>query len=75
MGALPKRRISTRRKGKRRRAIKLNVPKTITCANCGQLRKSHQTCPSCGYYKGKEVFKIKVKKEKKSAKDKEKQSS
>ncbi len=68
MGALPKRKISKRRKGKRRAAIKLEVPNLVTCANCGQLKKPHQTCLSCGYYKGKEVIKIKIKKGKKKEK-------
>ncbi|MBU3957064.1 50S ribosomal protein L32 [Patescibacteria group bacterium] len=68
MGALPKRRISTGRKGRRRTAIRLRVPKLVACPNCGQLKKSHQVCPLCGYYKGKEVVKIKIKKGKKSTK-------
>ncbi len=68
MGALPKRRISTGRKGRRRTAIKLKLPGLVACANCGQPKKSHQVCPSCGYYKGKEVVKIKTKKGKKKEK-------
>jgi large subunit ribosomal protein L32 len=66
MGALPKRRISTARKGKRRAAIKLKRSPLIKCPNCGQPKKSHQVCPVCGYYKGKEVVKPKVKKGKKT---------
>ncbi len=68
MGALPKRKISTRRKGKRRATKNQPVPKLVTCSNCGQQKKSHQVCPSCGYYKGKEVVKPKVKKGKKKEK-------
>ncbi|HUV43025.1 MAG TPA: 50S ribosomal protein L32 [Patescibacteria group bacterium] len=66
MGALPKRRISTARKGKRRAAIKLKRSQLINCPNCSQPKKPHQVCPACGYYKGKEVVKPKVKKGKKS---------
>jgi len=66
MGALPKRRISTARKGKRRAAIRLGTPQFISCPNCSQPKKPHQVCSSCGYYKGKEVVKPKVKKGKKS---------
>lgn len=65
MGALPKRRISSMRQGKRRAAIELTLPNLIPCPNCGQLKASHVVCPKCGFYKGKEAIKIKVKKEKK----------
>lgn len=67
MPPLPKRKHSTRRKGKRRAAIKLATPKLSPCPNCGKPRRSHQVCPHCGYYKGKQVVfkKVKEKKEKK----------
>ncbi|WP_081589591.1 50S ribosomal protein L32, partial [Liquorilactobacillus vini] len=29
------------------------------CPNCGELRRPHRVCPSCGYYDGKEVVKVK----------------
>jgi len=53
MGALPKRKHSTQRKGKRRAAIKLKRPTLVPCPNCGELKKPHQTCPACGKYKKK----------------------
>ncbi len=31
------------------------------CANCGAAKLSHKVCPSCGYYKGKQVITIKSK--------------
>lgn len=68
MGALPKRKISTGRKGRRRAVIRLKKPNLVTCPNCGQLKKPHQACPSCGFYKGKEVVKVKIKKGKKKGK-------
>jgi len=68
MGALPKRRISTGRKGRRRTAIKLKVPGLVVCPNCSQLKKPHQACSACGYYKGKEAVKPKIKKGKKKEK-------
>jgi len=66
MGALPKRRISTMRQGKRRAAIKLVLTKTIVCANCGEPRQSHRVCAKCGFYNGREVIKPKIKKPKSS---------
>jgi len=35
------------------------------CPKCGHAAKPHTACPFCGYYKGREVFKIKVKAAKK----------
>lgn len=70
MAALPKRRQSTRRQGKRRAAIKVKPIALYPCPNCGQSKPSHQVCPHCGYYKGKLVLKIKKEKKEKDEKGK-----
>ena len=31
------------------------------CSNCKKPVKGHYACPACGFYKGKEVIKIKSK--------------
>ncbi|MDD3679493.1 MAG: 50S ribosomal protein L32 [Candidatus Shapirobacteria bacterium] len=59
MTALPKRKISHYRQGKRRAAIKIKTPGLIACPNCGQAKKSHQVCPHCGFYKKTSVIKAK----------------
>ncbi|HKZ35718.1 MAG TPA: 50S ribosomal protein L32 [Patescibacteria group bacterium] len=46
----PKRKISRRRKGKRRAAIRLKLATLVTCAHCGQKKQPHQLCPNCGQY-------------------------
>ena len=66
--ALPPRRHSTTRGRKRRTHWKLKTPNLIPCPQCKQLKPSHQVCPSCGQYKGKEVIKIEVKKKEKKKK-------
>ncbi|PIS09667.1 50S ribosomal protein L32 [Candidatus Beckwithbacteria bacterium CG10_big_fil_rev_8_21_14_0_10_34_10] len=48
MGALPKRRISTRRKGKRRANIKVKLKLLSSCSRCGNKKVYRQVCPSCG---------------------------
>ncbi|MCH7951477.1 50S ribosomal protein L32 [Patescibacteria group bacterium] len=48
MGALPKRKISTRRKGKRRKAIKITRKNLIRCPHCGATKLTHQVCRECG---------------------------
>jgi len=56
--AVPKRRTSKSKKLKRRTHKKLNMPNLSACPNCGELRKSHHVCPSCGQYDGREVVDV-----------------
>lgn len=58
----PKKRHSRQRQGKRRASIHLSIPKGIACPNCSAVTIPHQVCSKCGFYKGKEVIKQKVKK-------------
>jgi large subunit ribosomal protein L32 len=51
MGALPKRKISTARKGRRRHSIKLKLATLVKCSFCGKFKKPHFACPHCGKYK------------------------
>lgn len=51
MGALPKRKISTARKGRRRAKKKLSQPNLVECSKCGHLRRPHHACPQCGWHK------------------------
>lgn len=53
--AVPKRRTSKSKKLKRRTHQKLSLPNLSECSNCGEMRKNHHVCPSCGHYGGKEV--------------------
>ncbi|WP_057742170.1 50S ribosomal protein L32 [Liquorilactobacillus capillatus] len=56
--AVPARKTSKTRKRLRRTHYKLQVPGMSACPNCGELRKSHHVCSSCGYYGDKEVVKL-----------------
>lgn len=53
----PKRRHSIARKGKRRAGISLTIKQAGTCTNCGGITPFHTACPSCGFYKGKQIIK------------------
>ncbi|HIX02367.1 MAG TPA: 50S ribosomal protein L32 [Candidatus Ligilactobacillus excrementigallinarum] len=57
--AVPARKTSKTRKRLRRTNYKLQVPGMSACPNCGELRRSHRVCPSCGYYGDREVVKVK----------------
>ncbi len=56
----PKSRVTRSRRGMRR-SHDFAVPKTvINCSNCGYVVKPHHVCPSCGYYKNREVVVARV---------------
>ncbi len=31
----------------------------VECDNCGSTKLNHRVCPSCGFYKGKQVITVK----------------
>ncbi len=58
MGPLPKRKVSKTRRDKRRSHDHLTTMHLVVCPECNQYRPSHQVCPNCGSYKGREVLAI-----------------
>jgi large subunit ribosomal protein L32 len=40
--------------------LNLKVPGLSRCPNCGASALSHQICPSCGQYRGRQVIPMKV---------------
>ncbi len=61
MAVVPQRRTSKTRKRLRRTHFKLDLPGMMVCPNCGEMKRGHEVCGSCGYYDGKLVKEIKVK--------------
>ena len=61
---VPPKKSPRSRKGKRAAHQKLKKVNLKKCPQCGTLIPSHQVCPNCGSYKGKNVLKLKVKKKK-----------
>lgn len=61
--AVPKKKTSVSRKGLRRAGQhhKLYRKHPMSCPNCGDMTMPNHACPSCGTYKGKQVFEVKVK--------------
>jgi len=39
---------------------KAAVAQFKACPKCGEAQPSHRVCPSCGYYRGRQVLTIKV---------------
>jgi len=53
--ANPKRRHSKARRDKRRAHDALSHPASSTCPECGEVKRPHRACPSCGFYRGRQV--------------------
>jgi large subunit ribosomal protein L32 len=53
---VPKRKTSKSRRDKRRTHDRLPTPGMSTCAQCGAVQLPHRICPSCGFYKGREII-------------------
>jgi large subunit ribosomal protein L32 len=48
MGALPKKKHTVHRQGRRRADIKLIQPTMVKCASCGTAKVAHRQCKACG---------------------------
>ena len=66
MGALPKQRITRAKQGMRRQHDKLTPVPLMQCPNCREHKRQHHVCPTCGYYAGRQVLEIEVKRPRQS---------
>jgi large subunit ribosomal protein L32 len=53
---VPKRKTSKSRRDKRRTHYRLHSLNPSACPQCGASKLSHRICPSCGYYKSREII-------------------
>lgn len=70
--AVPKKRHSKSKVGRRRMHIYLKEKKLVECKNCGEKVLPHIVCPKCGYYKGKLILDVKSRLKEKERKKEEK---
>jgi large subunit ribosomal protein L32 len=56
--ANPKRKFSKARTRQRRTKYynSLEKPQVMECQSCGNVKQLHRACPSCGYYRGRQVI-------------------
>ena len=55
--AVPKRKVSSARRDKRRANWKLEAPNLTSCPKCQEYKLPHVACKSCGYYNGRQAIK------------------
>ncbi len=53
--AVPKRKVTPSRRNMRRAHDALTSAARNECPNCGELKRPHHVCASCGHYDGREV--------------------
>ena len=55
---VPKRKTSKMRLRTRKASHRWRAPQLNKCPQCGSTVASHTACPSCGYYKGRQVLTV-----------------
>ncbi|MCB2203077.1 50S ribosomal protein L32 [bacterium] len=60
MTPLPKRRVSSGRRDRRRAHDALKARNVVVCPNCGEPRLPHRVCSNCGHYQGREVIDVEL---------------
>lgn len=56
--AVPKKKTS-KSKGRRRRThFNVTPPTVVRCSQCDEPKRPHHVCPSCGYYRGRQVIEV-----------------
>jgi large subunit ribosomal protein L32 len=58
MGALPKRKISKGRRGRRRQHDQIVLTALVKCETCGEPKMPHRVCRSCGSYRGRTIIEV-----------------
>ncbi len=53
---VPKRKTSPSRRGMRRSHHALASNGVMECPNCGETKRPHHVCGSCGFYDSRQVF-------------------
>lgn len=56
--AVPQNKISKARRDQRRSHDALVAANPNECPNCGEFKRPHHVCPSCGHYAAREVVAV-----------------
>jgi large subunit ribosomal protein L32 len=58
MGAVPKSKISNRRRKNKRSHHALKLRQLVICPQCGEKKLPHRVCLACGTYRGVQVVEV-----------------
>ncbi len=53
--AVPRKKVTRSKRDMRRSHDAVRAASYVECANCGELKRPHHLCTSCGYYREREV--------------------
>ena len=53
MGAVPNKKLTRARKGRRLNSLKMRPIHPAYCPRCRAAKMPHTVCPQCGYYRGR----------------------
>ncbi|MBT9383383.1 50S ribosomal protein L32 [Pseudooceanicola sp. CBS1P-1] len=56
--AVQQNKVSKSRRNNRRAHDALTAANPNECSNCGELKRPHHVCPSCGHYGDREVVAV-----------------
>jgi len=56
--AVPKKKTSKARTRTRRAHDALSLPSASVCPQCREPKQPHRVCPSCGHYRGRQIFQV-----------------
>lgn len=54
--AVPQNKVTKSRRNMRRAHDALVAANPAECPNCGELKRPHHVCPSCGFYADRQVI-------------------
>lgn len=60
MGAVPNKKVTRARRGRRLTSYKLQPLHPAFCPRCRTAKRPHAACPQCGYYRGRRVLGVGV---------------
>lgn len=58
MGVQKSRKSKSRTRNRRSIWSTLDAPVSMECPQCHEAKLPHRVCPSCGFYKNREVIKV-----------------
>jgi len=58
VGAVPKSKISNRRRKNKRSHHALKLRSLVTCPECGSKKLPHRVCLECGHYRDMHVLEV-----------------